>query len=30
MLRIKGFVEGVNSVPLIMPSVPAMNVRQER
>lgn len=30
MLRIKGIVEGVNSVPLMMPTVPAMNVRQER
>lgn len=30
MLRIRGIVEPVNSTPLVMPAVPAMNVRHDR
>ena len=30
MLRIQGIVEGLNSNPLVMPSIPALNIRQDR
>lgn len=30
ILRIRGLVEAVNSTPLVMPTIPSMNVRQER